>query len=48
MKILRGGRLPKFLDTRKAGSEKIRGAPQICILQTQQDVEGGAPKKLNY
>ena len=44
-----GGRLRKFLDTRKGGSEKIvglgGGAPKICILQNQQ--EGGAPKKLN-
>ena len=40
MKILRGG-LPKFLDTRKGSSEKIRGggAPKICILLTQK--EGG-------
>ena len=37
MKILRG--LQKFLDTRKGGSEKIRGrgAPKICILQNQQE-----------
>ena len=33
------GGLRKFLDTRKGGSEKIRGAPKICILQNQQ--EGG-------
>ena len=32
MKILKGGGLRKFLDTRKGGSEKIRGAPKICIL----------------
>ena len=34
-----GGGLLNFLDTRKGGSEKIRGAPKICILQNQQ--EGG-------
>ena len=45
---IEGGRLPKFLDTRKAGSEKIRGAPQICILQTQQDVEGGGGLLKNW
>ena len=45
MKILRGGGFQKFLDTRKGGSEKIRGALKICILQNQQ--EGGPPKKLN-
>ena len=28
--------LRKFLDTRKGGSEKIKGAPKICILQNQQ------------
>ena len=33
------GGLRKFLDTRKGGSEKIRGggAPKTCILQNQQD-----------
>ena len=46
MKILRGGGLRKFLDTRKGGSEKISGAPKICILQNQQERggRGGAPK----
>ena len=33
------GGLRNFLDTRKGGSSKIRGAPKICILQNQQ--EGG-------
>ena len=38
--------LRKFLDSRKGGSEKIRGgALKICILQNQQ--ERGARKKLN-
>ena len=45
------GGLRKFLDTRKGGSEKIRGggAPRICILQNQQEGGGGGgvPKKLN-
>ena len=38
------GELQKFLDTQKGGSDKIvglgRGAPEICILQNQQ--EGGS------
>ena len=34
------GRLWKFLDTRKGRSEKIRGAPKICMLQNQQE-DGG-------
>ena len=46
MKILRGGGLRKFLDTRKGRSEKIVGlggeAPKICILQNQQEGEGGS------
>ena len=45
------GRLRKFLDTRKGGSEKIVGlggeSLKICILQNQQERGGGAPKKLN-
>ena len=45
----RGGGAPKFLDSRKGGSEKTVGlgglASKICILQNQQ--ERGAPKKLN-
>ena len=51
LKILRGA--AKFLDTRKGGSQKLRGggAPKICILQNQQlgvgGGGGGAPKKLN-
>ena len=35
------GGIRKFLDTRKGSSEKIRGAPKICILQNQQE-EGGS------
>ena len=31
------GGLQKVLDTWKGGSEKIRGAPKICILQNQQE-----------
>ena len=45
--MTRGGGLQKLLDTRKGGSEKTRGAPKICILQNQQEVAGGAPKKMN-
>ena len=37
-----GGGLRKFLGTRKGGSEKIRGAPKICILQNQQEGVGGS------
>ena len=35
------GGLRKFLETRKGDSEKIRGggAPKICILQNQQEIE---------
>ena len=46
MKILREG-VWNFLDTRKGGSEKIRGggAPKICILQNQQERGGGLLKK---
>ena len=38
--------LQNFLDTRKGGSEKIRGggAPKICILQNQQERGGGSKK----
>ena len=43
---IEGGEVQKFLDTQKGGSEKIRGARKICILQNQQE-RGGAPKKLN-
>ena len=36
---IEGGRIRKFLDTRKGGTEKIvglgGGAPKICILQNQ-------------
>ena len=39
---IEGGGLQKFLDTRKGGSDKIRGAPKICIFQKQQ--EGGLLK----
>ena len=41
MKILRG--LRNVLDTRKGGSEKIRGGGlrKICILQSQQEGGGG-------
>ena len=53
MKILRGGggggKLRKFLDTQKGGSEKIvrlGGAPKICMLKNQKEGEG-APEKLN-
>ena len=46
------GGLRKFSDTRKGGSEKIRGTPKICILQNQQERGegggGGAPKKVNH
>ena len=39
------GRLRKFLDTLKGGSEKIaglgRGPRKICILQNQQQGGGG-------
>ena len=40
------GGLRKFLDTRKGGSEKIKGggAPTICILQSQQEGGGGLLK----
>ena len=44
-----GGVAPKILDTRKEGSETIRGgggAPKICILKNQQE-GGGGPIKLN-
>ena len=41
---IEGGGLEKFLDTQNGGSEKIRGAPKICILQNQW--ERGAPKKI--
>ena len=33
------GGLRKFLDTCKGGSEKMEGAPKICILQNQQGGE---------
>ena len=47
MKILRGGELRKFLETRKGGSEKIVGlgggmGPKICSLQNQQEEGRGA------
>ena len=38
MKILRGG---------GGGSEKIRGAPEICILQNQQKGGGGGGCRKN-
>ena len=39
------GGLRKFLDTRKGGSEKIRGGSEnLCI---SKPTGGGAPKKLN-
>ena len=34
--------LRKFLDTWKGGSEKLGGAPKICILQNQQERGGGS------
>ena len=37
------GVLQKFLDSQKVGSDKIRGALKICILQNQK--KEGAPKK---
>ena len=39
-----GGGLRKFLDTCKGGSEKMEGAPKICILQNQQEGGGGLLK----
>ena len=40
--VIEGG-LRKFIGTRKGGSEKIRGrAPNICILQNQQEGVGGS------
>ena len=49
MKILRGGGLPKYLDTRKGGSEKIRGGglPKFVYFKTIKKGEG-VPKKLNH
>ena len=44
MKTLQGG-LQKVLDTRKGGSEKIRGGSKN--LYTLNPKGGGAPKKLN-
>ena len=41
------GRLRKFLDTRKGGSEKIRGGGGSENLYTLNPKGGGAPKKLN-
>ena len=43
MKILRGG-LRKFLDTRKRGSEKIRGGSEN-LYTSKPTGEGGTPKK---
>ena len=40
------GGLQKFLDTRKGGSEKIRGGGSD-YLYTLNPKGGGAPKKLN-
>ena len=37
----------KFLDTRKGGSEKIRGGSEN-LYTSKPTGEGGAPKKLNY
>ena len=34
------GGLQKIFRHPKGGSEKIRGAPKICILQNQQEGEG--------
>ena len=40
------GGLRKFFDTRKGGSEKIRGGSEnLCTLNPKGG--GGAPKKLN-
>ena len=44
-KDIEGG-LRKFLDTRKGGSEKIRGEGSEN-LHTFKPTGGGAPKKLN-
>ena len=46
MKILRGGGLRKFLDTRKGSSEKIRGGLRkfVCFKTNRR---GGAPKKMS-
>ena len=48
MKILRGGGgLRKILDTRKGGSEKIKGASETLYTSkpTGRRGEGGVPKK---
>ena len=41
MKILRGG-LGKYLDTRKGGSEKIRGSSENLHTSNQQEGGGGS------
>ena len=41
------GGLRKFLDTRKGGSEKIRGGGGSDYLYTLNPKARGAPKKLN-
>ena len=45
MKILRGW-LRKFLDTRKGGSEKIRGGSKNLYTLNPKG-GGGVPKELN-
>ena len=44
MKILREGGLRKFLDTRKEGSEKIRGGASENLYTSKPTGGGGAPK----
>ena len=41
------GGLGKFLDTRKGGSEKIRGGGSKNLYTLNLTGGGGAPKKLN-
>ena len=41
------GGLQKFLDTRKGGSEKIRGGCEN-LYTSKPTGGGGAPKKLNH
>ena len=41
------GAAQKFLDTRKGGSEKNRGASENLYTSKPTGVGGGAPKKLN-
>ena len=41
------GGLRKFLDTRKGGSEKIRGGDSENLYTSKPTTGGGSPKKLN-